>query len=94
VSEYLLAYYKYITASGIVKRRSGRELAETLFDKESVGTIRELQSLAYDLRYSRSLPTEEGRQIILDTPTNRLRRSVEFLPDARLQRLAHRPHCR
>jgi len=47
--------------------RGGRDVASTLFSKESVGTIRESQSLAYDLRYSRSLPTEDGRQIILAT---------------------------
>jgi hypothetical protein len=47
--------------------RNSRELANTLFGKESVGTIRESQSLAYDLRYSRSLPTENGRQIIMAT---------------------------
>ena len=47
--------------------RGGRDLANTLFGKESVGTIRESQSLAYDLRYARSLPTEGGRQIIMAT---------------------------
>ncbi len=47
--------------------RDSRELASTLFGKESVGTIRESQSLAYNLRYSRSSPTEDGRQIILAT---------------------------
>ena len=56
-----------MSASGFVKRRGGRELAEILFDKESVGTIRELQGPAFDLRYSRSLPSEGGRQIILAT---------------------------
>jgi hypothetical protein len=45
-----------------------RTLADSLFDKESVGTIREQQSLSYDLRYSRSVDTEDGgRQIILAT---------------------------
>lgn len=45
-----------------------RTLANTLFGKESVGTIRELQSLSYDLRYSRSNDTGDGgRQIILAT---------------------------
>ena len=45
-----------------------RTLADTLFGKEAVGTIREQQSLSYDLRYSRSLDTEDGgRQIILAT---------------------------
>ena len=49
-------------------RARDRQLADTLFGKESVGTIREQQSLAEDLRYSRSLPTPEGgRQIILAT---------------------------
>ena len=47
--------------------RGGRDVANTLFSKESVGSIRESQSLAYDLRYARSLPTEGGRQIILAT---------------------------
>ncbi len=47
--------------------RGGRDLANTLFSKDSVGTIRESQSLAYDLRYARSLPTEGGRQIIMAT---------------------------
>lgn len=49
------------------QRRGGRELANTLFSKEPVGTFRELQSLAYDLRYARSNPIEGGRQIILGT---------------------------
>ena len=53
--------------------RGGRDLANTLFGKESVGTIRESQSLAYDLRYARSLPTEGGRQIIMATD-----RRIEF----------------
>ena len=53
--------------------RGGRDLANTLFSKESVGTIRESQSLAYDLRYARSLPTEGGRQIIMATD-----RRIEF----------------
>ena len=45
-----------------------RTLADTLFGKEPVGTIREQQSLSYDLRYSRSFETPEGgRQIILAT---------------------------
>ena len=47
--------------------RGNRELASTLFDKDSVGSIRESQSLAYDLRYARSLPTEDGQQIIMAT---------------------------
>ena len=53
--------------------RGGRDVANTLFSKESVGSIRESQSLAYDLRYARSLPTEGGRQIILATD-----RRIEF----------------
>ena len=57
----------------VAQTRGGRQLANTLFSKESVGTIRELQSLAYDLRYSRSIPTENGRQIILATD-----RRIEF----------------
>lgn len=45
-----------------------RTLADTLFGKETVGTIREQQSLSYDLRYSRSFPLEDGgRQIIMAT---------------------------
>ena len=55
------------------QQRGGRDLANTLFSKESVGTIRELQSLAYDLRYARSAPIEGGRQIILATD-----RPIEF----------------
>jgi len=51
----------------VAQTRGGRQLADSLFSKESVGTIRESQSLAYDLRYSRSIPTESGRQIILAT---------------------------
>ena len=47
--------------------RGGRDLANTLFSKDSVGTFRELQSLAYDLRYARSNPIDGGRQIILAT---------------------------
>lgn len=48
-------------------RARDRELADTLFGKESVGTIREIGSLAYDLRYARSFSSEDGRQIILAT---------------------------
>ena len=48
-------------------RTGSREVANTLFGKDSVGTIRETQSLAYDLRYSRALPNEDGQQIILAT---------------------------
>jgi hypothetical protein len=48
-------------------RTGSREIANTLFSKDSVGTIRETGSLAYDLRYSRAFPNEEGRQIILVT---------------------------
>ena len=45
-----------------------RTLADTLFGKETVGTIREQQSLSYDLRYSRSaMAPDGGRQIILAT---------------------------
>ncbi len=51
----------------VEQTRGGRDLANTLFSKESVGTFRELQSLAYDLRYARSNPIEGGRQIILAT---------------------------
>ena len=51
----------------VAQTRGGRELANTLFSKESVGTIRESTSLAYDLRYARSNPIEGGRQIILAT---------------------------
>jgi len=49
-------------------RARDRELADTLFGKESVGFLREQQSLSYDLRYSRSIPLPDGgRQIILAT---------------------------
>ena len=41
-------------------RRGDRELADTLFSKETVGTIREVQSLSYDLRYARVNPMEGG----------------------------------
>ncbi len=51
----------------VAQARGGRDLANTLFSKESVGTIRESTSLAYDLRYARSVPIEGGRQIILAT---------------------------
>jgi len=44
-----------------------RTLATTLFGKESVGTIRESRSLAYDLRYSRVIPSDAGQMIILAT---------------------------
>lgn len=47
--------------------RGSRELANTLFRQESVGTIRETQSVANDLRYSRRIVGEEGQQIILAT---------------------------
>ena len=47
--------------------RGERELAESLFGKESVGTIRETGTLAYDLRYSRLLPSEAGQMIVLAT---------------------------
>ena len=49
-------------------RRGDRQLADALFGKESVGTIREVQSLAYDLRYARAIPNEDGgQQIVLAT---------------------------
>ncbi len=49
-------------------RRGDRELADTLFSKDSVGTIREVQRLAYDLRYARMNPMEGGgMQIIAAT---------------------------
>lgn len=41
-------------------RRGDRQLADTLFGKETVGTIREVQSLSYDLRYARVNPMEGG----------------------------------
>ncbi len=45
-----------------------RQLADTLFGKETVGFIREQQSLSYDLRYSRSVDLPDGaRQVILAT---------------------------
>lgn len=52
----------------VMKTQAGRrDLANKLFGKESVGTIRESQSLAYDLRYSRVLPSEVGQMIVLAT---------------------------
>lgn len=48
-------------------RRGERDLAETLFGKDSVGTIREVGSLAYDLRYSRFFPSEAGWTIVMAT---------------------------
>jgi len=51
----------------VEQTRGGRDLANTLFSKDPVGTFRELQSLAYDLRYARSNPIEGGRHIILAT---------------------------
>ena len=49
-------------------RRGDRQLADALFGKESVGTIREVQSLAYDLRYARAIPREDGgQQVVLAT---------------------------
>ena len=47
--------------------RGSRELANTLFRQDSVGTIREVQSVAETLRYSRRIVGEEGQQIILAT---------------------------
>ena len=41
-------------------RRGDRQLADALFGKETVGTIREVQSLSYDLRYARVNPMEGG----------------------------------
>jgi len=60
-----------------LKAQSGqardRTLADSLFGKESVGTIREQQSLAYNLRYSRAVPSEAGQMIVLATD-----RRIEF----------------
>lgn len=58
-----------VLAEALKEQAGGqRDVANTLFSKDPVGTIRERTSLAYDLRYSRSIPTEEGgRQIILAT---------------------------
>ena len=44
-----------------------RALANTLFEKESVGTIRESRTLAYDMRYSRVIPSDAGRMIVMAT---------------------------
>jgi hypothetical protein len=44
-----------------------RTLANALFDKESVGTIRESRTLAYDFGYSREIPSDAGRMIVLAT---------------------------
>lgn len=49
-------------------QRRDRQVADTLFSKERVGTIREVQSLSYDLRYSRAFPLEGGgMQIVMAT---------------------------
>ena len=48
-------------------RARDRTLANALFDKESVGSIRESRTLAYDMRYSRVIPSEAGRMIVLAT---------------------------
>jgi len=48
-----------------ISGRSSRELPNALFRQDSVGSIREIQSIANDLRYSRRIATEEGQQIIL-----------------------------
>ena len=48
-------------------RARDRTMADTLFAKESVGSIRESRSLAYDLRYARVIPSEAGRMIVLAT---------------------------
>lgn len=47
--------------------RGSRELPNTLFRQESVGTIREVQNVANDLRYSRRIVGEQGQKIILAT---------------------------
>ena len=48
-------------------RARDRTLADSLFAKESVGTIRESRTLAYDLRYSREIRSDAGRVIVLAT---------------------------
>jgi hypothetical protein len=53
---------------GIFKEKGPDALLEALRDVPPVGTIRTPDSLAYDLRFSRELPGEDGgRQIILAT---------------------------
>jgi hypothetical protein len=47
--------------------RGSRELANALFRQEGVGTIREVQNVANELRYSRRIVGEDGQQIILAT---------------------------
>lgn len=68
-----------------LKQQSGRarerDLADTLFGKESVGTIRESTSLAYDLRYSRVFPSETGWIVVLGTD-----RRIEFAESWRSSR--------
>ena len=51
---------KLMEALAAQTRRGDRQLADTLFGKETVGTIREVQSLSYDLRYARINPMEGG----------------------------------
>lgn len=68
-----------------MKAQSGRsrerDLADTLFGKESVGTIRETASLAYDLRYSRVFPSEAGTTVVMATD-----RRIEFAESWRSSR--------
>ena len=44
-----------------------RSLTGELFRQDPVGTVREVQQLANDFRYSRRVPTEEGELIIMAT---------------------------
>lgn len=51
-----------------VKDPAQRSLPDALREQETVGRIREIQGLGYDLRYSRMIPAEDGSmQIILAT---------------------------
>ena len=52
----------------VLKNQSGRrDLANTLFGKESVGTIRETGDLAYDLRYARLISSEGAHMVVMAT---------------------------
>ena len=63
-------------------QRGDRALADTLFGKDSVGTVREVQSLSYDLRYARINPMEGGGyQVIAATD-----RPIQFAESWRASR--------
>ena len=73
---------KLMEALAAQTRRGDRELADTLFGKETVGTIREVQSVSYDLRYARVNPMEGGGfQVIAATD-----RPIQFAENWRSSR--------